>query len=220
MTDAQSLNVTEIFYSIQGESLFAGYPCAFVRLSGCPLRCKWCDTLHAQEESQDSKKMTFSEVLSTLRTFNSKLVEVTGGEPLAQQMTIPFLKLLINTGYRVLLETNGAEDIAFVPIEVHVVMDIKCPSSGMHERMNLANIVQLKRTDEIKFVIGSHDDFTYAVKLIKKHSLQERCSLVFSPVSSGLPLEELASLLLRSGVYARLQVQLHKVIWGSDCRGV
>jgi 7-carboxy-7-deazaguanine synthase len=211
------LIVTEIFYSIQGESSHAGLPCAFVRLTGCPLRCSWCDTVYS---FHGGKRMSFEAIQGQLSQYKTKLVELTGGEPLAQKQSIPLMQELVQSGYTVLIETSGSEDIAQIPKEVCVVMDIKCPGSKMHDKMLWSNIDHLKLTDEIKFVIANRNDFEWALGKIKSLHLEDRCKLLFSAAWGLLTPQSLSEWILESGVKARLNLQLHKFIWGPRKKGV
>jgi 7-carboxy-7-deazaguanine synthase len=212
-----ALTVNEIFYSIQGESTFAGLPCVFVRLTYCNLRCVWCDTEYA---FYDGKEMSVEEILEEIARYGCNLVEVTGGEPLAQAGTHDLLTLLCDRGYTVLLETSGSISIANVDPRVRIIMDIKCPGSGMDKKNLWENIPRLKPTDEVKFVVAHKADFDWAVSVVRKHALEKRCPVLFSPVFGEVQPMELAHWLLESGVNARLQLQIHKFIWEPETRGV
>lgn len=209
--------VNEIFYSIQGESRWMGYPCIFVRLAGCNLRCKWCDTEYA---FGPGVAMSIDEILERIRPHPCKLVEVTGGEPLLQSGSIDLMRALLEQDYRVLLETGGSLSIREVPANVVKVLDVKCPGSGEAGRNIFENFQYLLPTDDVKFVIKDRIDFEYAVSVIREHGVDARCGLLFSPVWGELPFEQLAAWLLEAGIYARMQVQLHKLIWGATARGV
>jgi len=211
------LIVTEIFYSIQGESSHAGLPCAFVRLTGCPLRCSWCDTVYS---FKGGKRMSIDAILETLSSYKTNLVEITGGEPLAQENSLPLMEALIQKGYKVLIETGGSESIANVHKDVCIIMDIKCPGSKMHEKMMWSNLEHIKSSDEIKFVIASHEDFLWAVEKIKHYNLESRCRLLLSPAWGLVSPQNLSEWLLECGVKARLNLQLHKYIWGPRKKGV
>ena len=212
------LIVTEIFHSIQGESSKAGLPCAFVRLTGCPLRCRWCDTAYS---FQGGKAYTIEEICTELGRFKTRLVEITGGEPLSQKGSVDLMEALLAQGYAVLLETSGSEDISRVPKGVHVIMDIKCPGSKMHERNLWSNIPLLKPSDEVKFVIASREDFDWALEKVQEWELEYRCDhLLFSPAWGLVNPQHLSEWLLESGVSGRLNLQLHKLIWGPRKRGV
>lgn len=209
--------VNEIFYSIQGESRWMGFPCAFVRLAGCNLRCTWCDTEYAFGEGS---AMSIEEIVAELSRYRCSLVEVTGGEPLLQPACIDLLKTLLERGYRVLLETSGALPIRDVPPSVVKVLDVKCPGSGESERNLFENFRYVQAADDIKFVVKDRADFEFALDVIRSHALDGRCGLIFSPVWGSLPLKQLAGWMLESGIQGRMQVQLHKLIWGPDARGV
>ncbi len=211
------LIVTEIFYSVQGESSWAGMPCAFVRLTGCPLRCRWCDTVYG---FHGGKKQSIDFVLETLATYPTRLVEVTGGEPLAQAAAVPLMQRLIDEGYTVLLETSGSQSLAEVPKDVRIIMDLKCPGSGMDSKNLWSNLDLLKSTDEIKFVVASREDFEWAVQKIREHDLAKRAHLLVSPAWGLVKPQDLVAWLLESGIPARLNLQLHKLIWGPKKKGV
>lgn len=231
----QILKINEIFYSIQGESTFAGKPCVFVRLTACDLRCTYCDTEYAFYEG---KKQTFEEIFREVAKFGCKLVEVTGGEPLLQKSVLPFMTELCNEGYTVLLETSGAHDIRPIDPRVHRIMDLKCPSSGECERNRLENLAHLKATDEIKFVIGTREDYDWAKQMISTHHLAALCPLLFSWVAPLAPHQqdkslkkvpagltpisrlELVEQIIADALPVRFQLQMHKVIWPSEQRGV
>lgn len=211
------LLVTEIFRSIQGESSWAGMPCSFVRLTGCPLRCRWCDTVYG---FHGGNKRDIDEVIQELIDFKVPLVEITGGEPLAQKNSILLMEKLVAKGFKVLIETSGSEDIAAVPKEVVIIMDIKCPGSQMHERMLWSNLDLLKPVDEIKFVVANREDFDWALECIKKYDLVGKHRLLFSPAWGLVKPQDLVTWLLGSGVDARLNLQLHKYIWSPNKKGV
>ncbi|VVM08239.1 radical SAM protein [Methylacidimicrobium tartarophylax] len=210
--------VNEIFHSIQGESSFAGEPCVFIRLTGCDLRCRWCDTQYAFFEG---KRMSLTQLLSAVEGLGCGLVEVTGGEPLLQKHTPLLLRQLCDGGYTVLLETSGAHSIAEVDPRVHRIVDCKCPSSGESSRNLPANLELLGLRDEVKFVIGTELDYEWARDLIRHAPWVKSVRAVhFSPVQGELSLETLAGWLLRDRVPVRLGFQLHKWIWDPDRRGV
>ena len=177
-----TLQINEIFLSIQGESTFAGLPCVFVRTTGCPLRCSWCDTKYAYSEG---KEMSLDAVMGQVKGYGVPLVEATGGEPLAQKGMLPLLTLLCDEGKTVLLETSGAVDIAPVDPRVHVIMDIKCPVSGMTDRMRWENIDHLEGKDEVKFVLASREDYEFARQTIREHDLADRCGSVLLSIAFG-----------------------------------
>lgn len=213
---ADPLMITEIYASIQGESSFAGLPCTFVRLTGCPLRCRWCDTAYSFE---GGKAMTFDEVLADVARQKIQLVELTGGEPLAQKGCTTLAHQLVEAGYKVLIETGGSEDVAPLDSRVHVIMDIKCPGSGMHERNLWSNLDALKPTDEIKFVLADRADYDWALDVIKNRNL-ERFKLLFSPAFGLLQPKTLAEWMVADKVQARLNLQQHKYIWHPRAKGV
>ncbi|WP_319409797.1 radical SAM protein [uncultured Desulfosarcina sp.] len=213
-----NLKVNEIFYSIQGESVHAGLPCVFVRLTGCNLRCSYCDTEYAYDEGTT---MTVPQILEKVKYFDCSLVEITGGEPLVQQGTSVLVEDLLQARYRVLMETNGSLDIDRVNRRCSRIMDIKCPSSGEHAKNDPDNLKRLTAHDQVKFVIGDHDDFLFAsqmASLLPEFLGPDR--VLFSAVSGRLSPERLARWMLDDRIQARLQVQLHKVIWPERDRGV
>lgn len=211
------MRVTEIFHSIQGESSYAGQPCVFVRLTGCPLRCTWCDTEYA---FYGGTEQPIDEILSKVDSYGCRLVEVTGGEPLAQSEAFPLISTLCDRGYRVLIETSGAIDIASVDRRAHVILDVKCPGSGMTDRMYWPNLNQLTMKDEAKFVLADRKDYDWAREIIAKYELTSRCSVLMSPVFGSLEPRQLAEWVLADRLPVRFQLQLHKWIWAPDMRGV
>ncbi len=246
---SDTLVVNEIYLSLQGESTFAGLPCVFIRLTACDLRCSYCDTAYAFTEG---KKKTLAEIMQEVRRqatpfSNSKfniqnsklpLVELTGGEPLLQKNSLPLMKQLCDDGFTVLLETSGAHNIAKIDPRVHRIMDLKCPASGEVARNRFENIAHLKPTDEIKFVIGTLEDYEWAKQQIVAHSLDSICPLLFSwvhplapeqqskvlkKVPAGLtPIsrQQLAEKIIADALPVRFQIQQHKIIWPPDQRGV
>ena len=213
----ETLQVSEVYSSIQGESNYAGWPCVFVRLTGCPLRCRWCDTAYA---FKGGEKMPLEVIMQKVRDFNMGMVELTGGEPLAQDAAPRLIEKLIAEKYKVLIETSGAEDISVLPVETHIVMDLKCPDSGMMQHNRYENIKCLKTSDEIKFVCASRNDFIWACDTIKKYKLDELCYLSFSPAWGHVQPKDLVAWLLESGITARLNLQQHKYIWGPRAKSV
>ena len=212
-----SLVVNEIFHSIQGESSQAGFPCVFVRLTACNLRCTWCDTEYAFYEGT---RMSVAEVLERIETFRCRLVEVTGGEPLLQAGAFELMAALCDRGYDVMLETSGAVNIAPVDPRVRRIVDLKCPGSGMSDRNFWGNIAELRQTDELKFVLRDRADFDWAVARIRDLDLTSRCPLIFSPVFGELEPVLLAGWILESRVPVRMQLQMHKYVWEPLARGV
>ena len=245
---SESLVVNEVYLSLQGESTFAGLPCVFIRLTACDLRCSYCDTAYAFTEG---KKAELEKILTRVRelakpfstnttTDGAKLplVELTGGEPLLQKNSIPLMKLLCDDGFTVLIETSGAHDISKIDPRVHRIMDLKCPSSGEVERNLSANIAHLKNTDEVKFVIGTAEDYEWAKEQIAKYGLAATCPLLFSwvhplapdqqhPALKKVPTgqtpitrRDLAEKIIADALPVRFQIQQHKIIWPAEQRGV
>ena len=212
-----TLIVNEIYHSIQGESSWAGLGCVFVRLTGCPLRCTYCDSAYAFDQG---RPMTIPQILERVDQYGCDLVEVTGGEPLAQDATPALLTALCDAGKRVLLETAGSLDTSALDPRVIRIMDLKCPSSGEMEHNLWSNLEHLREDDEVKFVIGERGDYDWAREVIERHRLTERCGVLVSPVFGKLAPAELAGWVLADGLAVRLQVQLHKVIWPGVRRGV
>ncbi|MGH8177459.1 MAG: 7-carboxy-7-deazaguanine synthase QueE [Steroidobacter sp.] len=208
---AARLKLTEIFLSIQGEADSVGWPTVFVRLTGCPLRCQYCDTQYA---FYGGEWFSIEDVLERVHAFNTKHVCVTGGEPLAQKHCIELLTRLCDAGYRVSLETSGAMDVASVDARVVRVMDIKTPASGEVQRNRLENIDRLRTDEQIKFVLCDRADFEWARDLVKTRRLTERCTVLFSPSYGQLEARELAQWILDEQLPVRFQVQLHKYLWG------
>jgi 7-carboxy-7-deazaguanine synthase len=213
------LRVTEIFKSIQGESTHAGRPCVFVRLTGCPMRCVWCDSEYT---FTGGDHISIESILERVRAFGGNLVEVTGGEPLAQKEGFTLIKRLCDEGYEVLVETGGYVSTADVDPRAKVILDIKCPASGEESRNHWPNIDYLRADkDEVKFVIADQNDWTYARELIERLHLSQRAKAVLiSPVWGKVDLQELAAWIVASGLDVRMQLQLHKYIWGPEVHGV
>lgn len=211
------MRITEIFHSIQGESSYAGKPCVFVRLTGCPLRCTWCDTAYAFYGGTD---MALDDVLAKVRAYDCRLVEVTGGEPLHQPGAAALIERLCEEGCDVLIETSGAIDITPVDRRAHVILDVKCPGSGMMDRMDWNNLSRLTAKDEAKFVIKDRADYDWARSILRQYELPQRCPVLFSPVFGELDPRLLAEWVLADKVPVRYQLQLHKYIWAPDMRGV
>jgi 7-carboxy-7-deazaguanine synthase len=212
------VQVTEIFRSIQGESTYTGLPCVFVRLTGCNLRCTWCDSEYT---FTGGEKMTVEEVLAKVRAWPERLVEVTGGEPLLQKEVYPLMEGLLAAGYRVLLETSGERSIAQVPREVVKIVDVKCPGSGEGGTFDLSNLDHLAAHDQVKFVLASRRDYEFARDFIRSHGLVGRvAAVILSPVHEAMDLQELAAWILADRLEVRFGYQLHKLIWGADAKGV
>lgn len=213
------LRITEIFLSIQGESSHAGRPCSFVRLTGCPMRCVWCDSEYT---FYGGERLSFEDIFAKLEEFGCPLVEVTGGEPLAQKNVFPFITELCDRGYEVLIETGGYVSTENVDPRAKIILDVKCPASGEAERNHWPNLDRLRpELDEVKFVIADLDDWEFARKLIEANNLVDRTKeILISPVHGIENLSELAEVISRSGMSVRLNLQLHKYIWGPDARGI
>jgi 7-carboxy-7-deazaguanine synthase len=214
-----SLKVNEIFQSIQGESSYAGYPCVFVRLTGCNLRCSWCDTSYAYEEGD---VMELSDILYRVQSCRCPLVEVTGGEPLLQEETPELIRRLLEKGFRVLLETNGSLDVSPVDPRCVKILDIKCPSSGEAENNRFGNLEHLTELDEIKFVIGDRGDYDYArekLSLIFQKTTGKNI-IHFSPLHGRMEPRMLAGWILEDRLPVRMQLQIHKILWPAERRGV
>jgi 7-carboxy-7-deazaguanine synthase len=212
------LTINEIFYSIQGESTYAGRPCVFVRLTACDLRCTWCDTTYAFYEG---RKWSLDEVLSEVDRHDCPLVEVTGGEPLLQDEVYALMQSLLDRGRTVLLETGGHRSTARVPPEVITVLDVKCPGSGEAHRNDWTNLERLRPHDEVKFVVSDRTDYEYARDVIARYDLRHRANAVhLSPVHGRLEPRTLSEWVLADDLPARVQLQLHKYIWDPATRGV
>ncbi|MEN3038741.1 MAG: radical SAM protein [Candidatus Kryptonium sp.] len=212
------LTVNEIFYSIQGESSWMGLPCVFVRLTYCDLRCIWCDTEYAFYEGTD---MTIDQIIEKVKSYNCKLVEITGGEPLLQENSLKLMKRLCDENFTVLLETGGHRDISQVDPRVHIIMDIKCPGSKMSHKNRWENINYLSQKDEVKFVIKDRNDYEWAKDIIKKFNLAGKVgAILFSPVFGEIEPVEIVTWILEDKLPVRFQIQLHKYIWSPTARGV
>jgi 7-carboxy-7-deazaguanine synthase len=211
------LKVNEIFHSVQGESRHAGRPCVFVRLTFCNLRCSWCDTPYAFEEGEDR---SVGEILARVSGHGSRYVLVTGGEPLVQEGVHDLIGELCDRNYEVAVETGGSLDIAPLDRRAMIVMDLKCPGSGMSARNRLENLNHLKPQDEVKFVIADRADYDWTRDLVARHRLHERCGVLLSPAHGLVPPRLLAEWILADRLPVRLQIQIHKYIWPPDMRGV
>jgi 7-carboxy-7-deazaguanine synthase len=212
------LRINEIFFSIQGESTWAGCPCVFVRLTGCNLRCRWCDTEYAFYEG---RHFSVDDIVAQVRGYRCNLVELTGGEPLLQKGVHRLFRLLLESGFTVLVETSGERDLDLVDPRVIKIMDLKCPSSGECARNRMANLQHLSPRDEVKFVIADRCDFDWACEIISQHQLAGRVNAVLmSPVFAALSAADLARWILEERLPVRMQLQMHKHIWLPDTRGV
>ncbi|KTD33399.1 radical activating enzyme [Legionella nautarum] len=207
---SNSLRITEIFHSLQGESITVGLPTVFIRLTGCPLRCQYCDTAYA---FNGGKMTDIPSILDEISAYQCQQVCVTGGEPLAQPGCISLLQELCDQGYQVSLETSGARDIAQVDKRVMVVMDLKTPASGECEKNLFSNLEHLKQSDQIKFVLCDREDYDWACKMMHEHRLSERAQILFSPSWNELNPTELADWIVKDKLAVRFQLQLHKILW-------
>lgn len=219
----QFLRITEIFHSVQGESTWAGLPCTFVRLTGCPLRCVWCDTAYS---FHGGEKLSLDDIVEQVRAIGTPLVEITGGEPLVHRNAFVLAERLLDLGYTVLVETSGAVDVAPLDPRAHRIMDLKCPGSGEEARNLWSNLDHLTGHDEIKFVIAGRQDYEWARDVIRSRGLDQRVArgelraLLFSPVWESMDFRQLAEWVLEDRLPVRYQIQLHKIIWGADVKGV
>ncbi len=211
------MKINEIFKSIQGESSYAGLPCIFIRATSCNLRCGWCDTSYAFYEGKD---WSIEAVLEEVRRLGCRYVEITGGEPLLQDEVYPLLKILLNEGYHVLVETSGSLPINQIDPRAIIVMDIKCPGSGMQHAVHWENIKWLKNRDEVKFVIADRNDFDWTKEVLTQHPELYGKTILFSPVFGRMDPRHLAEWILEENLPVRLQLQLHKYIWDPEMRGV
>lgn len=206
-----TLKINEIFFSLQGESSYIGIPTIFIRLTGCPMRCSYCDTAYA---FHDGKNMTIQEIFEEISQYKTKYVTVTGGEPLAQKPCWNLLSQLCDKGYIVSLETGGAISIEGVDKRAKIILDIKTPDSGENKNNNKTNISMIEKKDEIKFVISSKEDYEWAKEFIEEEHLNEKAPIIFSPAYENLSYENLSEWILEDNLEVRFQVQLHKIIWG------
>ncbi len=210
--------VNEVFYSIQGESTYSGLPCVFVRLTGCNLRCSYCDTRYAYEQG---KNIELKDLFHQVKSFHCPLVEITGGEPLLQKETPKFIQLLLDNDYKVLLETNGSQDISVVDPRCFKIVDIKCPGSGEVASNDFTNFDKLSSRDEVKFVIGSREDYEFAKELLTSSNLDPlRNTVLFSTIYDRLLPDKLTNWILEDQLPVRFQLQMHKYIWDPKKRGV
>jgi len=211
------LNVNEIFYSIQGESTYAGFPCVFVRLAGCNLRCKYCDTQYAYDEGQH---LSLDEVQKKVFQYNCNLIEITGGEPLLQSEIAELIQTFVYHGKTILVETNGTQNIDLLPENAIRIMDVKCPGSGEASRMDWNNLKRLRVQDNVKFVISHHEDFEWTIKIIEKYDLLKKVKVLFSPAFGLLKPDILAEWILERSLPIRLNLQLQKYIWDPNRRKI
>jgi len=219
---SEFLRITEIFHSIQGESTWAGLPCTFVRLTGCPLRCVWCDTEYA---FHGGERMSLDSIVARVESIGTRLVEVTGGEPLAHRHAFTLVRMLLDRGFTVLVETSGAFDISPLDPRAHRIMDLKCPGSGEVARNLWSNLDHLGTGDEVKFVIADRADYEWAAAVVRERLAAMQAegrlrAILFSPVWDRLDLRELAHWILEDALPVRYQIQLHKLIWGANVPGV
>ncbi len=218
MKSKARLQISEIFYSIQGESSYAGYPCVFIRLTGCNLRCAYCDAAYSYHEPGED--IPLAQIMEKISLYHpGALVEITGGEPLLQEGVYPLLHRLRKAKRTVLLETNGSINVSGVPKGVVKIVDMKCPDSGMQEMMDYDNLLLVTRRDEVKFVLSSRRDYEWARQVAEEYHLAERSNILFSPVAGKLSPAALAEWLLADGLQARLQIQLHTILWPDRTRG-
>lgn len=212
------LKVNEIYHSVQGESTYAGLPCVFVRLTYCNLRCTYCDTEYAFYEG---KNFSVTDIISEVKKYDCKLIEITGGEPLVQmEDCLKLMKLLCDDGFEVLIETGGSLTIKDIDPRVKVIMDLKCPSSGMEKKNLYENVDCLKSTDELKFVIGNRDDYDWTKEIMLNYSLDKKCKILFSVVFGKLEPVQLVNWILEDKLNVRFQLQMHKFIWHPETKGV
>lgn len=212
-----TIKVNEIFRSIQGESTYTGFPTIFIRTTGCNLRCRWCDTRYAYN---DGTEMMIADIMKKVKSLECSLVEITGGEPLLQD-GIPELAMhLLDNGFKLMIETNGSVDIGLIDNRAEIVMDVKCPGSGMSEKMRWENLEILREKDQVKFVIADRGDYIWVMDLLKKYRRLKDLTILLSPAFGILRPEDLASWILEDNLNVRLQLQLQKYIWAPDKRGV
>ena len=211
------LEVTEIYKSVQGESTYMGLPCVFIRLTGCNLRCVWCDTAHA---FHDGEKLSILQIIDKVKSYDIKLVEITGGEPLLQKEVFPLMESLLKNEFKVMLETSGSLAINNVPAKVIKIIDLKCPGSGEENKNLWENLNHLTPTDEIKFVIADKADYEWSKKVLQDYELDKKVSVLFSPVFEKLKLKDLTEWILEDNLPVRLHTQLHKYIWDQKTIGV
>ena len=221
------MKINEIFYSIQGEGIYMGLPMAFVRVTGCNLRCNWCDTQYAYSEGQE---LSIDQIIDRLKSYPTKRVCLTGGEPMAQDEILNLINQLLSSGYKIYLETNGSISLTELPKSeaLKISIDIKCPSTGESKKMDFSNLGLLNEGDQLKFIINDQEDFNYAKEVLKKYPISDKCSIIFTPCDQkylgtskdGLTLQKLAEWVLREGLSVHVLPQLHKLIWPDKKRGV
>lgn len=217
---SKTLNIVEIFYSIQGEGTRAGLPCVFIRLAGCNLDCKWCDTLYAKKIS-DGQNISFEEIIKTIKSYKCNFIEFTGGEPLLQQNSIDLINYLIDQNFTIAIETNGSISVSNLNNKIIKIIDVKCPDSNMSKHNLFDNFNYITENDEIKFVISSKNDFEWSHKIIQEYNLLSKTkNILFSAVDTLFSHKELAELILSTNSLYRQQIQIHKVIWDRNARGV
>jgi len=212
-----SLKINEIYHSIQGESSYSGLPCVFVRLTYCNLRCSYCDTEYAFYEGKD---MSIKQIIKKINSYKCNLVEITGGEPLLQKNCIKLINELEKNNKKVLIETGGSLSIQNISKKTHIILDLKCPSSNMENKNLWENLDYIKKTDEIKFVVGNKVDYEWTKNIIKKYDLENKCHLLISPVYDKIDNEKIINWILKDNLKIRFQIQLHKEIWDKDKKGV
>lgn len=211
------MKVCEIFASIQGESTYAGIPCTFIRLTGCNLRCSYCDTVYAYDTGTELKA---EEIIDKVKSFGLKTVEITGGEPLLQEDVLALIKRLLDNNYKVLVETNGSRDISKIDKRAVIILDIKTPGSAMSGEMMLSTLEHLKSEDEVKFVITNREDYVWATNFIKEYALPRKCTVLFAPAFGMLEPKYLSRWIIDDRLEVRLNLQLHKYIYDPEARGV
>jgi len=211
------LEVTEIYKSVQGESTYMGLPCVFIRLTGCNLRCVWCDTPYA---FHDGKKLSIHQIIDEVKSYDINLVEITGGEPLLQKEVFPLMESLLKNKFKVMLETSGSLAINNVPAKVIKIIDLKCPGSGEENKNLWENLNHLTSIDEIKFVIADKTDYEWSKKVLQNYELDKKVPVLFSPVFEKLKLKDLTEWILEDNLPVRLHIQLHKYIWDQKTIGV
>lgn len=225
MANDQNLNICELFYSLQGESSYAGFPCVFIRLSGCNLRCSYCDTSYSYEE--EGRLIDLQTIIDFVDDYPATLVEITGGEPLLQENVYPLMEKLVVRGRTVLIETNGSIAIDRIPLDTRAIVDIKCPGSGFESSFLMENLNHIRhrlnrdpRSIELKFVLTDRHDYHWAKQFITSHEPIDKAPIIFSAVASSLQPKDLAEMILRDQLFVRFQVQLHPILWPDTSRGV